>query len=210
MSFKLFPIRSFDNASAYSDAYFAELQKARLSVAPEAIDAAASLLLDVVAAKATIISCGNGGSASISNHLLCDYLKGIRTGATISPRVMSLSSSPELITAIANDISFDDIFAYQVAALGRPGDLLIAISSSGQSPNIVRAIEAAHQHGLKVLAMTGFSGGEASKMADVSLHVASGNYGIVEDVHQSLMHILAQYLRHAHLVNPEDLGVTRF
>jgi D-sedoheptulose 7-phosphate isomerase len=210
MSIKIFPTRSFDNASAYSEAYFAELQLARRSIAPEAIDAAASLLLDVIKADATILSCGNGGSAAISNHLLCDYLKGIRTGTNIRTRVKSLSSSPELITAIANDISFDDIFAYQVTSLGRPGDLLIATSSSGQSPNIVRAIEAAHQHGLKVVAMTGFTGGAASKMADVSLHVASGNYGIVEDIHQSLMHILAQYLRHAHLVNPQDLGVTRF
>lgn len=210
MSIKFFPTRSFDSASAYSEAYFAELQLARRSVAPEAMDAAASLLLDVIKADATILSCGNGGSAAISNHLLCDYLKGIRTGTNIRTRVKSLSSSPELITAIANDISFDDIFAYQVTSLGRPGDLLIATSSSGQSPNIVRAIEAAHQHGLKVVAMTGFNGGAASKMADVSLHVASGNYGIVEDIHQSLMHILAQYLRHAHLVNPQDLGVTRF
>lgn len=210
MSIKIFPTRSFDSASAYSEAYFAELQAARRSVAPEAIDAAASLLLDVIKTDATILSCGNGGSAAISNHLLCDYLKGISTGTNIRTRVKSLSSSPELITAIANDISFDDIFAYQVTSLGRPGDLLIATSSSGQSPNIVRAIEAAHQHGLKVVAMTGFAGGAASKMADVSLHVASGNYGIVEDIHQSLMHILAQYLRHAHLVNPQDLGVTRF
>ncbi|GLK49327.1 phosphoheptose isomerase [Brevundimonas intermedia] len=210
MSIKIFPTRSFDSASAYSEAYFAELQLARRSIAPEAIDAAARLLLDVIKTDATILSCGNGGSAAISNHLLCDYLKGIRTGTNIRTRVKSLSSSPELITAIANDISFDDIFAYQVTSLGRPGDLLIATSSSGQSPNIVRAIEAAHQHGLKVVAMTGFAGGTASKMADVSLHVASGNYGIVEDIHQSLMHILAQYLRHAHLVNPQDLGVTRF
>ncbi len=210
MSIEYFPTRTFDSANAYGAAYFAELHKAQASVAPGAIDAAAGLLLDVMEKGGAILACGNGGSAAISNHLLCDYLKGIRTGTMIGARVTSLSSSPELITAIANDISFDDIFAYQVAALGRTGDVLFATSSSGQSTNIVRAIKVAQEHGLKVIAMTGFRGGAASQTADVSLHVTSGNYGIVEDVHQSLMHILAQYLRQAHFVDQAKLEDTPF
>ena len=93
----------------------------------------------------TVFSCGNGGSAAIANHLQCDHLKGVRTGTDLTPRVVSLSSNIELITAISNDIGYEDVFTYQLQSQSQPGDVLIAISSSGRSPNIARALDVGQQ-----------------------------------------------------------------
>ena len=205
-----FPDRLFDGAGAYAAAYFEQYSHAAATLDQAALRRAGELVGEVISKGGTIYSCGNGGSAAIANHLACDCLKGIRAGTAIRPRVCSLSTTVELITAIANDISYDDVFSYQLDSLGQPGDLLIAISSSGSSPNIVKALKLAKEKGLKTLAFTGFGGGESAKVADVSLHVQAENYGVVEDVHQSLMHLLAQYTRHRNLTDPATLGSIKF
>ncbi len=125
----------------------------------------------------------------------CDFLKGVQTDTDLRPRVVSLSSHIELITAIANDIAYRDVFVYQLRSLARPGDVLLTVSASGDSENIVQAVRWAKDHGVGTIALTGFGGGRSAKMADINLHVRAMNYGIVEDIHQSLMHILAQHLR---------------
>jgi phosphoheptose isomerase len=163
-----------------------------------------------VSAGGTIYSCGNGGSAAIANHLACDCLKGIRNGSSLMPRVVSLAATVELITAIANDLSYEQIFAFQLSSLAKPGDLLIAISSSGESPNILSALNWAKANGVGSISMTGFAGGQAASLADVNLHVGATNYGVVEDMHQSFMHLLAQYVRHKHLVDATSLGQVKF
>ena len=112
-------------------------------------------------------------------------MKGVRTGTDLSPRVISLSTNVELLTAIANDIGYEDVFAYQLQSQAQPGDVLIAVSSSGRSPNIVHALTWARDHGLRTIALTGFGGGDARAMAEVAIHVDSANYGIVEDLHQA-------------------------
>lgn len=205
-----FPDRLFDGAGAYAAAYFEQYSHAAATLDQGALKRAGELVGDVIARGGTIYSCGNGGSAAIANHLACDCLKGIRAGTSIRPKVCSLSTTVELITAIANDMSYDDVFSYQLDSLGLPGDLLIAISSSGSSPNIVKALKLAKEKGLKTLAFTGFGGGESAKVADVSLHVQAENYGVVEDVHQSLMHLLAQYTRHRNLDDTSTLGSVKF
>ncbi|CAN5210636.1 SIS domain-containing protein [soil metagenome] len=206
----LFPDQPFSGADTFADAYFEQVRAAQASVNRQALREAGALLHEAISRDASLYSCGNGGSAAISNHLLCDCLKGVQGGTALRPRVHTLSSTVELITAIANDIGVEDIFALPLASLGRAGDVLIAISSSGASPNIIRALEAAAELGMKTIAMTGFEGGKAAKLADVSLHVDAANYGVVEDVHQSLMHILAQNLRQANLIDPTELGRVRF
>jgi phosphoheptose isomerase len=205
-----FPDRPFSDCAEYGLAYFDLVRKAQAKVSGEALSQATLLLDGAVRRGATIFACGNGGSAAIANHLLCDFLKGISTGGSIKPRVVTLSSSPELITAIANDIGVEDIFAYPLRSLGQKGDILIAISSSGKSPNIVRAVETARTLQMPVIAMTGFSGGQAAKLADVSIHVDADNYGVVEDVHQSIMHIIAQYLKQAYFADQDALGAAPF
>ncbi|MDE1146847.1 MAG: SIS domain-containing protein [Azospirillaceae bacterium] len=194
-----FPNARYDDCGAYGDDYFEQLAQAAASVDRAALHAAADLLARTIAGDGILYACGNGGSAAIVNHLACDCLKGVRTDTGLRPRVHSLSANVEILTAIANDIAYQDVFAYQLESLGRPGDALVAISSSGVSPNIVRALEAARGLGMATIAMTGFTGGAAAPAADVSLHVDAHNYGVVEDVHQSLMHILAQYLRQRHM-----------
>ena len=181
----IFPNRPFDHAADYADAYFARLAEAAASVDRAALDRAAALITAAAQEGRRIYSCGNGGSAAIANHLVCDCLKGIRNESTLRPEVVSLSTTIELITAIGNDLGYDQIFSYQLESLGRPGDVLMAISSSGNSPNILAAIQAARAIGMTVIAMTGFDGGAAARMADVSLHVRAENYGLVEDVHQA-------------------------
>ena len=190
-----FPDRSYEEASAFAQAYIDKLVSAWKSVDGSFLDAAAAILEQAYTNKSMVFVCGNGGSSSISNHLVCDHLKGIQTDTDIRPRVMSLTANTEIITAIANDISYNDVFVYQLSTIAQPDDVLITISASGNSENIVRAATWAKKHDLRVISMTGFSGGRSSKIADVNLHVDSDNYGIVEDMHQSLMHILAQFLR---------------
>ena len=175
------------------------MARAASSVEPAALDRAAAILLEAYTRGAGVFSCGNGGSAAIANHLQCDHVKGIQTGTDLSPRVMSLSTNVELLTAIANDIGYEDVFAYQLQSQSRPGDVLIAVSSSGRSPNIVRALTWARDHGLRTIALTGFGGGDARAVAEVAIHVDCANYGIVEDLHQAIMHALAQYIRQSRM-----------
>lgn len=208
MSF--FPDRRYSDAGAYAKAYFALLAEASTTVDGGAMEAAAQLLAERSAQGRMIFACGNGGSAAISNHLVCDCMKGVRTNSTLRPRVQSLSATVETITAIGNDIGYEDVFSFQLESMAVSGDVLVAISSSGKSPNITKALNMARDKGVSSIAMTGFDGGDAAKLADISLHVDSANYGVVEDMHQSLMHILAQYLRHSHLDASAILGQVKF
>jgi D-sedoheptulose 7-phosphate isomerase len=194
-----FPDQKYSTAEEFASAYFRGLSAALDTIDRTQIVRAAAILRAAIDKDQVIFSCGNGGSAAIANHLLCDCSKGIRTDTSMRPRVLSLSSATEMITAIANDIAFDEVFVYQLQSAARPGDVLITISSSGNSENIVRAIAWARTAGMKTIAMSGFSGGRSAQLADVNLHVTAHNYGLVEDVHQSLMHILSQYLRQSEM-----------
>lgn len=194
-----FPAAPYVAAEDYFRAYRDNISQAWRNIDQSAIAHGAKLLSDCLARDGVIYACGNGGSAAIANHLLCDFHKGIQTNTSLKPRVVSFSSHLELITAIANDISYDDVFVYQLQTMARPGDVLITISSSGNSENIVRAADWAKKNKIPTISLVGFSGGRSAAIADATIHVAAENYGIVEDVHQSVMHLLSQYLRQAHM-----------
>jgi D-sedoheptulose 7-phosphate isomerase/D-glycero-D-manno-heptose 1,7-bisphosphate phosphatase len=194
-----FPSAPYANTSSYFDAYAQETARAARSIEPAALDRAAAVLLKAYAGGAGVFSCGNGGSAAVANHLQCDHLKTVRTRTDLAPRVVSLSTNIELISAIANDIGYDDVFAYQLQSQSRPGDVLIAVSSSGRSANIVNALTWARDHDVGTIALTGFDGGIAKVIADVCVHVEGTNYGIVEDLHQAIMHALAQSIRQSRM-----------
>jgi phosphoheptose isomerase len=194
-----FPKAPYARAGWYFEAYAAETARAAGSIDPASLDRAAAVLLRAYTSGAGVFSCGNGGSAAIANHLQCDHVKGIRTATDLAPRVLSLSASIELMTAIANDMGYEDVFVYQLQSQSGPGDVLVAVSSSGRSPNIVRALTWARDHGLGTIALTGFDGGQARAVAEVTIHVDSANYGIVEDLHQGIMHALAQYVRQSRM-----------
>ena len=194
-----FPNAPYARAGWYLEAYAGEMSRAASSIDPASLDRAAEILLEAYTSGARVFFCGNGGSAAIANHMQCDHVKGVRTATDLAPRVVSLSASVELITAIANDMAYEDVFVYQLQSQSGPGDVLIAVSSSGRSPNIVRALTWAHDHDLRTIALTGFDGGDARTLAEVSIHVDSTNYGIVEDLHQAIMHALAQYIRQSRM-----------
>jgi phosphoheptose isomerase len=194
-----FPATPYVSAAAYFDAYAQETARAASAVEPAAFERAADILLKAYTRGAAVFACGNGGSASIANHLQCDHLKGVRTATDLTPRVVSLSANIELLTAIANDTTYDDVFAYQLQSQSRADDVLIAVSSSGRSANIVRALIWARDHGLRTIALTGFEGGGARATAEVTIHVDCANYGVVEDSHQAIMHALAQYIRQSRM-----------
>lgn len=194
-----FPDQKYPSATSFTETYFEQLSIAAASVDGAKVDKAARILSAAYARRATVFSCGNGGSAAISNHLHCDHMKGCQTDTALKPRVVSLSATIETITAIANDISYDDVFVYQLQSMAEAGDVLITISSSGNSENIVRTCQWAKDNGVHVISLTGFDGGRSAELADINLHVNGDNYGVIEDVHQSLMHILAQYVRLEHM-----------
>lgn len=190
-----FPDVRIAGAETYARQYFEQLARAATSIRPDAVRAASVLLKTAIENEKRIYVCGNGGSSAISNHMHCDFAKGVRTGTSLLPRIVSLAANLETIMAIGNDIGFDDVFIYQLKGCASPGDVLITISSSGNSENVVRPLQWARENDLKTIALTGFDGGRSARLADVNLHVEAHNYGIVEDIHQSLVHILAQYLR---------------
>ena len=148
--------------------------------------------------KKKIFVCGNGGSASIANHFLCDFNKGIKISSSkrMIPKIISLTNSIELITAIANDINFNEIFASQLENYSKKNDILIVISSSGKSKNIINAVKFAKKNKLKIISLIGFSDNQyLKKLSKYYINLKTKNYGITEDIFQSIMHMISQYLR---------------
>ena len=145
--------------------------------------------------KKNFFSCGNGGSASTAEHLSCDFSKGSSTNTNLSIKVHSLNSNTALMTAIANDISYDDIFSYQLNRFGKANDVLLAFSVSGTSKNIIKCAKIAKKKKIIIISFTGFNGGKLKKLSKYNINFPSNNFGIVEDCHSSMMHIISQFIR---------------
>ena len=144
-----------------------------------------------------IFIIGNGGSAATASHFVCDLSKGtaVQDPSFKRFRAFSLADNLSLLTAVGNDISYDHIFTEQLITYLDPGDVVIALSASGNSPNIVRAISFAKEVGATTIGLLGFGGGQAGKIVDYALVVGSRNYGISEDFHLIIEHILTQALK---------------
>jgi len=201
-----FPNKNNKDIKGFVESYAEQVDKAYKSIDLDELDIIAELLISSIMTKKTIYTCGNGGSSAISEHFVCDFLKGASTDTSISPIIHSLTSNIPTLTAIANDIDYESIFSYQLDKYANKDDVLICVSSSGNSKNIINALTAASAKGIKTISFVGFSGGEAMELSDFCIHIPVNNYGIVEDSHHSLMHILSQYVRLKTLSNPEDLG----
>jgi D-sedoheptulose 7-phosphate isomerase len=157
----------------------------------------ASLATDVIAcwkAKGQIFLCGNGGSAGNAIHLANDFIYGVAKESGKGIKVTALSANPAVITCLANDIGYESIYSEQLAVLGNPGDILIALSGSGNSPNIVKAIEKAKQKGVKTYSILGFDGGICKEISDVAIHFDINDMQIAEDLQLIVGHMLMQYL----------------
>tara|TARA_B110000977_G_scaffold682_1_gene956 strand:+ start:7898 stop:8515 length:618 start_codon:yes stop_codon:yes gene_type:complete len=148
--------------------------------------------------KKKIFVCGNGGSASISNHFLCDFNKGVKNSSErkLIPKVFSLTNSIDLITAISNDIDFGQIFSQQLENYSDKGDILVNISCSGASKNIINVTKYAIKNNLNIISFIGFGNNKFIKnSSNYYINLKTKNYGITEDIFQAMMHMISQYLR---------------
>lgn len=150
---------------------------------------------EVTAKGGTVWVAGNGGSAAISDHTVCDCSKGTYVEGHAPFRTMSLTANVALLTALGNDISYDDVFSEPLKYYLTEKDAVLLVSSSGNSPNVVKACEYANAQGVPTIAFVGFKGGKLKDTARHVVHIAVDNYGIVEDTHQSLIHALTQYMK---------------
>jgi D-sedoheptulose 7-phosphate isomerase len=161
-----------------------------------AIAAAAAEMAAALKSKRKIMACGNGGSAADSQHFAAELLNRFEIERPGLPAI-ALTTDTSTLTSIANDYDFKDIFSKQVRALGHDGDVLLAISTSGNSPNVVRAIEAAHEKGIKVVALTGRDGGEIGKKlhgSDREIRVPARNTARIQEVHLLAIHCLCDLI----------------
>ena len=194
-----FPEKKYEEIGSFADAYFGHTIEAAASLDRFKLVQAADVLEQTYQKNNTLYVCGNGGSAAISETFVCDHTKLVQTDTNYNARVVSLAGNMPMLTAIANDLSYDDIFLYQLKTLANFGDALLTISASGNSENIVKAAIWARKKKMEVIAFTGFDGGRLADLATVHLHVEANNYGVIEDIHQSLMHMLAQFIRMKHM-----------
>ncbi len=171
----------------------------RLSDTLSAFDWApvAALAEDLLACWRTgrqLFLCGNGGSAGNANHLANDFLYPLSKTKGSGIRVHALSGNPAVITCLGNDEGYDNIFSYQLAVHGRSGDVLLAFSGSGNSPNILRALEEARRIGMKSYTIVAFTGGKAKTLADVAIHFPVDDMQIAEDTQTIVGHMIVQWL----------------
>jgi D-sedoheptulose 7-phosphate isomerase len=183
------------DAAAFARSYFDYLGEVLRGIDVDAVARFAQTLLAARESGATVYFIGNGGSAATSSHFANDLAIG--TNSYDKPfRVVSLTDNQAIITAIGNDFGYEEIFVRQLQVLARPGDVLVGISASGNSPNLVKAFEFAKGLGVKTVAITAFDGGKMKVMADDGIHVptAPKEYGPAEDAHMVLDHLLGAYL----------------
>ena len=174
--------------------YARRLQTVLVSADWSGVEILASDIFDCWQNGRRVFLCGNGGSAGNAIHLANDFLYGIAKRLGGGLKVMALSSNPAVITCLANDVGYDHIFSEQLAVQAEPGDLLIALSGSGNSPNIVRVIEQAKSMRVKSYAILGFSGGKCKQIVDIPIHFPVDDMQISEDLQMVVGHMLMQWL----------------
>ncbi len=186
-----------------------EVQELVQGVDVAAIERLVEVLRSARERGATIYIAGNGGSASTASHLVNDLGKATKSSGRRPMRVVGLSDNVSWMTALGNDEGFDRIFSGQLENFAEPGDVLIAISAAGNSPNLVHAVEMARARGLTTVALLGFDGGVLKHAVDCPLWVmsAKGAYGAVESVHLVLCHALVTCLNHADEMETLGLAV---
>lgn len=172
-----------------SSAYIARAQEVLAAVPIREVGLLIERLIAAREEGRTVFIFGNGGSAATASHMANDLSKGtIRPGAP-RLRALALSDNVSLLTAWANDTDYTQVFAEQLLTHARPGDMVIAISASGSSPNVVEGIQAARGLGLYTVGLLGFQGGEARGMVDLAIVVPSDHYGLIEDAHLVINHL---------------------
>ena len=155
----------------------------------------AELIEKTIKNKKTIYVCGNGGSHAIANHYVCDYFKVLSQETKLKVKIKSLCSEASLISAISNDFSYDNVFSYQAERLMEKGDILIIISSSGNSNNVKNVLNLTNKKGFKTIGICGFKGGYLRSRCSIPIYAKINNYGISEDISHIIMHLVMQYIK---------------
>lgn len=191
--------RIFSNSpKSFAGAYLEYIGDILKGIDTAEIDRFIQTLLDARDRGNAVYFIGNGGSAATATHFANDLSIGTNS-YDIPFRVISLTDNQAIITAVGNDFGYDEIFVRQLRVLGRAGDVVVGISASGNSLNIIKAFEFAKTAGIKVVAITGFDGGKMKAMADEGIHVPTGQkeYGPAEDAHMVIDHLVGAYLMRA-------------
>ena len=173
--------------------YLEDLRAALDVLELEQVQAARQLIGTARDQGRQVFLCGNGGSAATASHMANDLGKGASYGRDSRFRVIALTDNVPWMTALANDINYEAIFAEQLRNLGQAGDVLVAISGSGNSQNVLNAVEVAREKGMKTIGWTGFDGGKLATLADLAIVAGSHHMGRVEDIHTILMHLVCYY-----------------
>jgi D-sedoheptulose 7-phosphate isomerase len=173
------------------DTYLTELAAALTATPRAPLEAIGQALWETYQRDGTIIVCGNGGSAASASHFACDLAKWTISAGRRRVRALALTDNIPVMTAWSNDTAYDRVFVEQLMSLYRPGDTLVAISGSGNSPNVLRAVEWANTQGAVTIGMSGFNGGRLAQLARIALVVPNHLMPQVEDVHMALCHALA-------------------
>lgn len=191
---------------SHPSSYLEELRRLLDGLDPASIEQAAIGIESTWKGGGKILVLGNGGSAVTASHFVNDLVASCppETGRP-GLQAICLTDNPALVTAVSNDHGFDEAFLRPLRVYARQGDMVVAISGSGQSPNVVRAVRWACRNGLQVVALTGFDGGELAQLAHFHLHLPSEHYGPIEDVHLAVAHMICETLRHR---LAEDLRAT--
>jgi len=177
----------------YKSQLFETIEKIDLAKVEQAI----AILRNARDAGRQVFTCGNGGSASTASHFVCDMVKGASFNRPTRFRIMALTDQLPAITAYANDVSYDVVFVEQLKNFANPGDVLIGISGSGNSPNVLRAVEYANSIGCQTIAMTGRDGGKLGPMAQLNIQVAEPHMGRIEDAHMIVCHMIGYFFMEA-------------
>jgi D-sedoheptulose 7-phosphate isomerase len=158
------------------------------------VDTAIQWFREARAKSKAIFVCGNGGSASTASHLACDIVKGASYMQQQRFRIMALTDSLPTITAYSNDVSYECVFAEQLRNFAQPDDLVVCISGSGNSSNVLRAAEYASSVGCRTIGLTGRDGGKLGPMVDLNIRIATPHMGRIEDGHMIVCHMIAYHL----------------
>lgn len=176
-------------------AYQKDLIKLIGEIDAEAFERFMQILLEAYRNDRQVFVAGNGGSAATANHFVCDFGKNAVQGEKRRFRILSLADSIEKMTALGNDIAFEEIFRQQMINLMRPEDVLILVSASGNSPDLVRACEYAKEMNAKIVALAGFEGGKIKGFANVAMVAHSDSYERIEDIHLIILHMAVCYMK---------------
>jgi len=177
----------------FTDQYKSELIKAIDTIELDKIDQAIELFKKARAAGKQIFVCGNGGSASTASHFAADMVKGASYNRAARFRIMAITDSLPTLTAYSNDVSYDCVFVEQLKNFAQPGDLVMGISGSGNSPNVLRAFEYANSIGCVTIALTGRDGGRLGPLAALNIQVRAPHMGRIEDGHMIVCHMIGYY-----------------